>query len=62
MNKLNTLTKKQQLDIKKAIKTRTPIIITGEQGTIGKTYTADKLRDMGAIVYEPFECLFIKIG
>lgn len=53
--------KKKADVIKLAIKNKTPIIITGKQGKSGKTYIADKLRNAGAIVFEEFECLFLRI-
>ena len=53
--------KKQADDIKLAIKNKTPIIITGKQGKSGKTYTDNRLRNAGAVVYEEFECLFFRV-
>lgn len=61
MEVFERFSKSQVRDIKNAIKNKTPIIIKGEQGKSGKTYTANELRKLGGIVYEEWECLILTI-
>lgn len=56
------LTKQQQKDITKAIKSGTPIIISGKQGPTGKTTLARTLREYGVTAYEEWECTKIVLN
>lgn len=55
------LNKKQKEQINFAIENDIPIIISGKQGPTGKTFLAKILRKNGALVYEEWECQFIKL-
>lgn len=48
-------------DVREAIKSETPIIISGKQSTKGKTSLKQKLLEKGAVAYELWECLEIKL-
>lgn len=48
----NNLSEEQKEKIIVAIKKSTPIIITGQTGSTGKTYLKDYLNSLGVIAYE----------
>ena len=56
------LTKQQQNDVAKAIKSGTPIIISGKQGPTGKTTLTRILRENGITAYEEWECTKIVLN
>ncbi len=43
-----------------AIKNKTPIVISGKQGPLGKTRLENLIRSKGGIAYEEWECLRIE--
>ena len=48
-------------EVKDAIKNKTPIIVSGKQNVKGKTSLKNKLIEKGAVAYELWECLEIKL-
>ena len=42
------------------IKNKTPIIISGKQGPLGKTRLENLVRSKGGIAYEEWECLKVE--
>ena len=58
---INILDKSKTKKIEEAIKNKTPIIISGSPGPTGKTTLKNNLLELGAIVYEKWECLEIEI-
>lgn len=48
-------------DVREAIKSKTPIIVSGEQNVKGKTSLKNELIEKGAVAYELWECLEIKL-
>ncbi|TCU67523.1 hypothetical protein EV204_11274 [Tissierella praeacuta] len=57
----NYLSEKQRKDIILAIKKGTPIIISGNQGSTGKTTLANILKENDITAYEEWECLEIEL-
>ena len=58
----NNLSEEQKEKIIVAIKKSTPIIITGQTGSTGKTYLKDYLNSLGVIAYELWECEIIELN
>ena len=58
----NNLSEEQKEKIIVAIKKSTPIIITGQTGSTGKTYLKDYLNSLGVIAYELWECEVIELN
>ena len=56
------LSEEQKEKIIVAIKKSTPIIITGQTGSTGKTYLKDYLNSLGVIAYELWECEVIELN
>ena len=58
----NNLSEEQKEKIIVAIKKSTPIIITGQTGSTGKTYLKDYLNSLGVIAYELWECETVELN
>lgn len=56
----DSISDKEMKLINSAIKNKTPIIISGKQGPLGKTRLENLVRSKGGVAHEEWECLRVE--